>query len=134
MEGNSSQKRRGGEVETVMPAKSTADSADRFCLASAAFLPPRRVVLRGGTSFLLLPSPSHFLIRFCVLLFSLCVLSLSLYQVLSLSLFCARILFHPFLCIFCVHFEKSYKQIKLLLTFMIYASRILNNIVMLKKI
>lgn len=29
-------------METVMPAKSMADSADRFCSASAAFLPPRR--------------------------------------------------------------------------------------------
>lgn len=29
-------------METVMPAKSMADSADRFCPASAAFLPLRR--------------------------------------------------------------------------------------------
>lgn len=40
-------------METVMPAKSMADSADRFCSASAAFLPPRR---RTSWWYIVLPS------------------------------------------------------------------------------
>jgi len=45
-----------------MPAKSMADSADGFCSASAAFLPPRRRTSWWYTSTLsrfLTPRPSH---------------------------------------------------------------------------
>lgn len=48
--------RRRERLETVMPAKSMADSADRFCSASAAFLPPRR-----RTSWWYIVLPSRFL-------------------------------------------------------------------------
>lgn len=63
-------------METVMPAKSMADSADRFCSASAAFLPPRR-----RTSWWYIVLPSRFLSpfpRYRVSYPSLCPFVLSL--------------------------------------------------------
>lgn len=60
----------------MMPAKSMADSADRFCSASAAFLPPRR---RTWWWYIVLPSrflppPSPPLSRYNIPYPSLCPL------------------------------------------------------------